>query len=108
MVISPRHGIPFVICEAVSGPDVSDRNRMLTQAIALARVGQHLLRFDSKKTFFVVAICVDAHMCASRFIVMQTERGDPEGAEQQPVSEHGYIGTRHSTKCIGVDSPERL
>lgn len=64
---------------------------MLIQAIALARVGRHLLRSDS--TFFVVAIYVDAKMHASRYILMQTEHDVPEIAEQPPVSEHNRVRT---------------
>jgi hypothetical protein len=57
---------------------------------------QHLLQSDS--TFFVVAIYVDENMCASRYILMQIEHDGPEVAEQPLVSDHNYVGTRHSTE----------
>ncbi|KAG6380507.1 hypothetical protein JVT61DRAFT_8667 [Boletus reticuloceps] len=87
MVVSSQCGIPFVICEVISDKRESDRSRMLVQAIALARTGQHLLRSSSKKTFFVVALYVDADMVVYQYIVLQTE-GDNTASGHKPVSIH--------------------
>ncbi|KAF8554805.1 hypothetical protein OG21DRAFT_1017232 [Imleria badia] len=85
MVVSPHHGIPFIISEVISDVNESDRRRVLVEAIALARTGQFLLKSSSKKRFFVVALYVDANMVVSRYIVMQT--GDVN-AGRKPVSIH--------------------
>ena len=85
MVFSSQFDIPFVICEVISDRWQGDRSRMLIEATALARVGQCLLRPTSQKKFFVVAIYVDGNMVVSRYIVMQTEGGDPK-SDHRPVS----------------------
>lgn len=84
MVASPLFSVPFVISEMISESKENkenDRSRMLVEAIALARAGQFLLKSTSEKRFFVVAICLDISLVASRYIVMQTGRGD--GAETE-------------------------
>ncbi|KAF8554809.1 hypothetical protein OG21DRAFT_1018327 [Imleria badia] len=72
MVVSPQHGIPFIISEVISDVKESDCWRMLVEASALARAGQFLLKSTSKKRFFIVALYVDANMVVSRYIVMQS------------------------------------
>ena len=91
MVISPQFQIPFVICEVISDRLERDRSRMLVQAVALARTGQFLLRPNSTKKFFVVAIYVDANMVASRYIVMEAGDGDACN-DRKPVSDHDCVG----------------
>lgn len=84
MVASPLFSVPFVISEMISESKENkenDRSRMLVEAIALARAGQFLLKSTSEKRFFVVAICLDISLVASRYIVMQTGQGD--GAETE-------------------------
>ncbi|KAG8220023.1 hypothetical protein J3R82DRAFT_1034 [Butyriboletus roseoflavus] len=78
MVMTPTYQIPFVISEVIPNKQESDRSRMLVEAIALARAGNFLLRSTSKRSFFVVAIYVGAKMNASRYIVMQTGRGNTQ------------------------------
>lgn len=89
MVFSRQFQLPFVICEVISDKYEMDRNRMLVQATALARVGQFFLRSDSQQTFFLVAIYLDANMVASRYIVMETEGGDDH--DRKPVSVHSCV-----------------
>lgn len=81
MVASPLFSIPFVISQMISENEENDRAQMLVNAIALARVGQFLLKSTSEKRFFVVAIYLDASLVASRYIVMQTGRGNRADTE---------------------------
>ena len=91
MVVSRNFQIPFVISEVISQKNESDRFRMLVEAIALARTGQYLLKSNSKRKFFAVAIYVDARMVVSRYIVMQT--GD---SEKKPVSVNDIVVLSYS------------
>ena len=105
MVVSRDFKIPFVISEVIAQKNESDRFRMLVEAIALARTGQYLLKSNSKRKFFVVAIYVDARMVASRYVVMQTSHGD---LENKSVSVHNIVVFSYSRKSTGVHSSERF
>jgi hypothetical protein len=80
---------------------------MLLQVIALARTGQLLLRSNSTKTFFMVALYVDNNMVVSRYIVMQTE-GDNAESDCKPVSDNDCVWIRYSKQHIGFNSSEKL
>jgi len=112
MVVSPQYDIPFVISEVISQEQQQDRSRMLIQAIALARTGQFLMQSTSKRRFFVVAIYVDAHMVASRYIVMQTGLETTTNANplhyRRAVSVRDSAGLRYSMKWPGVHPSKRL
>ncbi|KAI6005435.1 hypothetical protein EDD15DRAFT_2566380 [Pisolithus albus] len=77
--------IPLFILEATSMKNESDRRRTLVQAIAAARVGAKVLKKTSEHRFFVVAVCLDKEMVASRYIVTQTgqNRDDPVAVYQK-------------------------
>jgi hypothetical protein len=113
-VISPSHGIPFVISEMISQNKESDRCGMLVQAISLARAGQSLLQSTSSRKFFVVAVYVNAAMVVSRYIVMQTGRDNSSGNKEnnlykdKAVSVPIFDARSHSRKCIGLHSSERF
>lgn len=80
---------------------------MLLQAIALARTGQQLLRFDSKKNFFVVALYVDNNMTVSRYVVMQIKDDNTE-SDEKPVSDNICVWIHYSKQHIGFNSSEKL
>ncbi|KAH7904687.1 kinase-like domain-containing protein [Hygrophoropsis aurantiaca] len=71
-VSSPTHLCPIVISEIVSQNSEQDKCRMLVEAIVAARAGQYLLKAQSDKQFFIVAIYLRESLIAERYIVAQT------------------------------------
>jgi hypothetical protein len=105
MVVSPQCKIPFIISEVISDKTEKDRFRMLVEAIALARVGHFLLQPTSKKTFFVVAIYVNAKMVVTRYIVIQTEGRD---TGEKPVCVFTIVVMCYLWKWTGLHPSEKL
>ena len=112
LVASPLSNIPFVFSEIISDNKENDRSRALVEAIAVARAGQFLLKSTSTKRFFVVAICLDTSLVVSRYIVMQTGKGDNLDGEAfykgKAVSGSISNMARSSRKHLGVHSSEKL
>ncbi|KAI6006171.1 hypothetical protein F5J12DRAFT_832652 [Pisolithus orientalis] len=80
MATSARHLTPFFVSEVISLKQEDDRFRMLLQAIAAARAGKMLLKETAERKFFVVAVYLNKHLVASRYIVMQTGQDNAEHA----------------------------
>ncbi|KIJ58017.1 hypothetical protein HYDPIDRAFT_190913 [Hydnomerulius pinastri MD-312] len=76
MVTSTSHSIPFLISEVIPNSNEQDRYRMLLQAVATARAGCFLMKHNSMKKFFVVAIHVTNELTAERYIVMARPGND--------------------------------
>ncbi|KAG5653891.1 hypothetical protein H0H81_009714 [Sphagnurus paluster] len=65
--------LPLIIAEVVPMKNEQDCNRMLLQAICLARLAFYLLRPGSRAHPFIIAIYLTADMIVERYIVMRSE-----------------------------------
>jgi hypothetical protein len=61
--------VPIVINETISPTDESDRCRMLLQAMAYVRVGNHL---RTKRNLVILCFYLNANLEAERYLVYQT------------------------------------
>jgi hypothetical protein len=69
-MISKHHRCPYMIAEVISKTDMSDRYRMLLQAIAAARVGRYLMK-SGARPFVLMAIYLTKDLVAERYLVCQ-------------------------------------